>query len=96
MADVAAIDPSLIGYVQLCDVPLVSKFANYADEARYERLPPGKGELPLFGLLKVLPRDLVVGLEVPMLAQAEAGVGPYDRLSGSVAATRTLLAQLET
>ncbi len=95
VADIAAIDPNLIGYVQLCDAPLVSSHANYADEARYERLPPGKGELPLFELLSVLPRHLMVGLEVPMLGQAAAGVSPYDRLSGCVDAARDLLARLD-
>jgi sugar phosphate isomerase/epimerase len=32
-ADIAALDPSLIGYVQLCDVPLISKHATYMEEA---------------------------------------------------------------
>jgi sugar phosphate isomerase/epimerase len=91
VADVAAIEPGLIGYVQLCDVPLVSKSTSYADEARYERLPPGKGELPLQQLLGALPHDLIVGLELPMLAQAKAGLGPYERLSGAVAVTREML-----
>jgi sugar phosphate isomerase/epimerase len=91
VSEVAAIDPSLIGYVQLCDVPRVSTFANYGDEARYERLPPGKGELPLLELLRALPRGLIVGLEIPMLGQANAGVSPYDRLSSAVQAARDLL-----
>jgi sugar phosphate isomerase/epimerase len=95
VADVAAIESNLIGYLQLCDVPRVSKYANYADEARYERLPPGEGELPLRELLSALPRDLIVGLEVPMLGQAKAGLSPYDRLSGCVAATRELLERLD-
>lgn len=94
-ADLAAVEPDLIGYIQLCDVPLISPFAEYADEARYERLPPGEGELPLFDLLAALPRDLIVGLEVPMRAKAAAGIGPKERLSGSVEATRALLERLE-
>jgi sugar phosphate isomerase/epimerase len=48
----AADDPSLIGYVQICDIPRVSKTGKYADEARFERLPPGEGELPLAELIK--------------------------------------------
>lgn len=94
VADVAAIPPEEIGYIQLCDVPLVSAHANYADEARYDRLCPGKGELPLLELLKVLPRERAVGIEVPMLALAEAGVGPHARLGPCVEATRALIAQL--
>jgi sugar phosphate isomerase/epimerase len=95
VSDVAAIDPALIGYIQLCDVPIVSRYANYADEARYERLPPGLGELPLAALLAALPRALAVGLEVPMRGQAAAGIGPDERLAGAVEATRALLAHLD-
>ncbi len=96
VADIAAIGPNQIGYVQLCDVPLVSKHANYADEARFERMCPGNGELPLFELLCALPPDLIMGLEVPMLGQAEAGVSPNHRLSTCVEATRELLCRLDT
>lgn len=91
--DVAALDPALIGYAQLCDVPLTSHLS-YADEARYERLPPGEGELPLLDLLAALPRDMVVGLETPMLGEAKAGGGPLEPMSRCVAATRQLLARL--
>lgn len=95
-ADIAALDPNLIGYIHLCDVPRVSKYASYGEEARDHRLPPGKGELPLRDILAALPRDLVVGLEVPMLEEAQAGVGPHQRLSGCVDAARDLLRRLDT
>lgn len=91
IADVAALDPALIGYVQLCDVPLVSRGASYGDEARFDRLEPGKGELPLRDFLAALPPGLIVGLEVPMLATAEAGIGARERLAGSVAAAREMM-----
>jgi sugar phosphate isomerase/epimerase len=96
VADLAALDPALVGYAQLCDVPWVSKLASYADEARYERLPPGEGELPLLDFVSVLPRDVVVGLEIPMLGQAERGIAPHDRLSGCVSSARNLLARRRT
>jgi sugar phosphate isomerase/epimerase len=91
IADIAALDPNLIGYVQLCDVPWVSQYATYGEEARDERLPPGKGELPLREFLAVLPGNVTIGLEVPMLTQAKAGVGPSQRLAVCVAAARDLL-----
>jgi sugar phosphate isomerase/epimerase len=91
-AQIAALDPALIGYAQLCDVPSVSKSASYADEARHERLPLGEGELPLFDLVSVLPHDLIVGLEIPMLGRAEQGIGPHERLIGCVRSARALLA----
>jgi sugar phosphate isomerase/epimerase len=92
VADVASLDPALIGYVQLCDVPVVSTYADYSDEARFDRLEPGKGELPLAAFVAALPNDVIIGLEVPMMAQAEAGVGAHERLAGSVAAARAMLA----
>jgi sugar phosphate isomerase/epimerase len=93
VADVAALDRSAIGYLQLCDVPAVSAYANYADEARYDRLSPGDGALPLRDLLKIIPRDVIVGLEVPMRAKAEAGIDARTRLSAAVQTTRAWLAE---
>ena len=93
-ADIAALDPGIIGYVQLCDAPLVSRHARYLDEALHERRVPGTGELPLLDLLATLPRDLVLGLEVPQRSLAEAGVGPRQRVGKCVEATRRLLARI--
>lgn len=90
--DLKAIAPELIGYAQICDVPLVSAFANYADEARAERLAPGAGELPLADYVNALPASTIIGLEVPMQAKAQAGISGYDRLKPAMDATRTLLA----
>jgi sugar phosphate isomerase/epimerase len=91
-ADVAAVDPGLIGYVQLCDVPRVSKTGNYADEARFERLPPGAGELPLAELIAAVPKEVTLALEVPMVGRAKAGVPLVRSLAECVAATRALCA----
>jgi sugar phosphate isomerase/epimerase len=90
-ADLAALDPGMIGYLQLCDVPLVSKYADYAEEAKYERMMPGTGELPLLDILNVLPPHLAIGLEVPQRALARSGVKTHERLGGCVAAARSLL-----
>ena len=95
VADFAALDPALVGYVQLCDVPLVSRHSAYADEARFDRLAPGDGELPLREFIAAVPDGLVLGLEVPMLAKAEAGIGPLGRLRPAVEATRLLLEGVE-
>jgi sugar phosphate isomerase/epimerase len=95
VADVAALEPDLIGHAQLCDVPLVSTFDSYIDEAMYERLPPGAGELPLLAYLKALPRGISVGLEVPQRSLAEAGVSPLERVKQAVDGARALLAQLD-
>ena len=89
--ELAALDPRLIGYAQLCDVPLQPIEQDYMKEAMFGRMIPGAGELPLAKLLHALPPDVPIGLEVPMLAMAEAGVTPYDRLRPAVEATRALL-----
>ncbi|TAL00840.1 MAG: sugar phosphate isomerase/epimerase [Rhodospirillaceae bacterium] len=93
-ADVSALDPAIIGYIQLSDAPLVSKYTNYMEEAMFARMPPGTGELPLVEILSALPRDVVIGLEIPQLSLAEAGTGPYDRLRPCVERTREILARI--
>lgn len=93
--DVAALDPSRIGYAQLCDAMLAFTPESYLKEAQFQRLPPGAGELPLREVLAALPRDIVIGLEVPMLAQAQAGVPPQERVGRCVEAARSLLARCE-
>lgn len=95
VADLAKLEPDTVGYVQLCDVPVVSHYEQYMYEALYERLPPGQGELPLQDFLNAVRRDVVVGLEIPMLAQAQAGIAPRERLQGAVAAAKHLLNNIQ-
>jgi sugar phosphate isomerase/epimerase len=94
-ADVAALDPAMIAYVQLCDVPLPASGAavadDYGEEARHNRLCPGEGDLPLADFVAALPPEVTIGLEVPMLRKAQAGVGLRDALAPCVAASRRLL-----
>jgi hypothetical protein len=68
------------GYAQVNDTTLSPRSDNYAEEAMYERMVPGEGELPLRDILAALPRDIVIGLEVPRRSLALAGVHPADRL----------------
>ena len=91
--DVAALDPDLIGYVQVSDVKLTPDNPDYWAESITERLVPGTGELDLADLLAVIPDEVAIGIEVPMYADARAGIGPRERLGKCVAATRELLAQ---
>jgi sugar phosphate isomerase/epimerase len=90
--DVAALDPELIGHVQLADAPLVPTIPDYMEEACFERMVPGTGELPLVDILAALPSDVVIGLEVPLRSQADLGIGPHERLGRCVDAARALLA----
>jgi sugar phosphate isomerase/epimerase len=49
------LDPAVIGYVQINDVPLGAHHADYMQEAMFERLLPGTGELPLREFLTTVP-----------------------------------------
>jgi sugar phosphate isomerase/epimerase len=89
-AELAELGPDKIGYVQLSDTTLKPCAKSYMEEAMYERMAPGDGELPLADILAVVPADVVIGLEVPMRSLAESGVGPIDRLRPCVAAAREL------
>jgi sugar phosphate isomerase/epimerase len=93
-ADLAALDPNSIGYAQLNDTTLRPRSENYMEEAMYERMVPGEGELPLRDILSVLPPDIVIELEVPRRSLALAGVSPIDRLRPCVEASRRLLSDV--
>ena len=91
IADLVALDPGIIGYLQLGDAPVEPRFPTYMEEAMFERMVPGKGELPRREILAAIPSDVVVGLEVPLRSQAEAGIGPSARLRPCVDAARALM-----
>jgi sugar phosphate isomerase/epimerase len=92
-ADLAALDPDHIGYAQLNDTTLQPRIDNYMEEAMFERMVPGEGELPLHDILSVLPPDIVIELEVPRRSLGLAGVSPIDRLRPCVDAARRLLSE---
>lgn len=80
LADLRAVEPGLISYVQLCDAPLAAPAPGPASaqavrEARTARLLPGAGELPLPELLAALPDRIPVALEAPGRPGA---VGPAE------------------
>jgi sugar phosphate isomerase/epimerase len=91
IADFAALDPALVGYVQLADAPWKPRFDTYMEEAMYERMVPGDGELPLAELLALVPAGVVVSLEVPIRSLAERGLGPRERTAPCVAAARAMM-----
>jgi len=60
-----ALPRSLIGRAQLCDAKLLDQGKAYMEEACFERLLPGEGEIPLEEFLAALPQDLPIGIETP-------------------------------
>jgi sugar phosphate isomerase/epimerase len=93
-ADVAAIDPALIGLAQICDgKPGWPGDEAYFHEAIFERGIPGEGELPLDEFLRVIPRDFIVSPEVPVKSLRDAGVPVEEVTRRVVDASRRLMAR---
>jgi hypothetical protein len=81
----------LIGYVQLSDVPLISPYDSYFDEAMWHRHCPGDAELPLRELLAAIPDGVPISVEIPNLEEADTGLSPRERVQRYISATRALL-----
>jgi len=92
-ADLAALDRALLGHVQLCDARIAGFYAEYYDDARCNRTAPGEGVLPLADFIAAVPAGVTIGLELPMLARAEAGESIDALLAPAVATARALLAK---
>jgi sugar phosphate isomerase/epimerase len=97
IVDVANVPASRLHYMQICDVPAAVPPTMEAilAEARAERLFPGEGGVDLRSLLAALPKDLPLGVEVPTLTLART-VGATERARRALAATRRVLAQVDT
>ncbi|MGE3692325.1 MAG: sugar phosphate isomerase/epimerase family protein [Novosphingobium sp.] len=95
VADFAALNPAIVGHIQLCDVPMPALIESYMEEALYERRAPGDGDLPLREFLALAPEHVPIGLEIPIRSEALTGIGPRERLGRCVAAARNLLAGIQ-
>lgn len=82
--DVAALDPSLIGYIHICDAiaERPTDIEGLQVEARTGRLYPGEGKLPLNEIFDVLPKDVLVSLEAPVGGYSNLSVQERIRLAG--------------
>jgi sugar phosphate isomerase/epimerase len=95
VAELAALDPALIGSVQLCDAPLTRlPELSIIDEARSDRLPPGEGELPLIAILGALPKTVPLAVEVPM-TRRYPDLTPLERARNVRVATEKFLQSRE-
>lgn len=70
LSDLQALDPALIGSMQICDAPLSGPLphetAAILAEARTGRWPPLEGELPLIDWIQAVPQSTPISVEVPM------------------------------
>jgi sugar phosphate isomerase/epimerase len=81
-------------YVQICDAPRQSPDSvdGLIYAARHDRLPLGKGELDLSGILGALPSPIPYSLEIPNLELAHsAGLEECARLA--LASARTFVSR---
>ena len=94
--DIATVSPSRFRFMQFCDVPaaIPPTMEEVLAEARGERLFPGEGDIDLVGLLRPLPRDIPLSLEIPTLTLAKTD-GATERARRALAATQRVLAQLD-
>lgn len=51
---------------------------------------PGRGELPLANFIAALPADIPLGLEIPRIPDAMAGISAREILAPAVAAAQSL------
>lgn len=96
LEDLARVAPSRLRYAQLCDVagPRPTDIAEILRQARSERRFPGDGECDLAGLLRCLPGDIALSLEIPTVKLLEQGVSGLQRAQMALDKTRELLARL--
>jgi sugar phosphate isomerase/epimerase len=89
--DVRRLDSSLVDYLQLCDAPAQSPPDDaLLQEALYDRLYPGDGDLPLQALVAALPAELPISVETPSKRFAHESV--QSRVRRSADAARAWLA----
>lgn len=92
-ADVAAIAPELLLYLQICDAPQVQPENNTGciAEARADRMLPGQGGLWLADLLAALPGDIAISVETPH--KGDVGLTFEERARNGIDATRAFLSR---
>jgi sugar phosphate isomerase/epimerase len=82
--------PRKLNYMQLCDARAErpADMQEIIRQARADRLFPGEGGLDLRGLMRALPADLPISVEIPYAKPMR----PLERAQLALAATWTLLA----
>lgn len=93
VADVEQLPADYLGFAQLCDGYGTHRSGSYFKEAM-DRLMPGEGDWPVIDVLRALPPELPLELEIPSRVARRAGMSPLDRAKWAVSATQALLTKL--
>jgi sugar phosphate isomerase/epimerase len=85
----AKVPRRFLRYVQLCDArpERPADMQEIVRQARSDRLFPGQGGLDLKGLLRALPSEIPISLEIPISKKME----PLERASRALEAARAIL-----
>ncbi|MFC3607233.1 sugar phosphate isomerase/epimerase family protein [Stutzerimonas tarimensis] len=96
LEDLARVPPSRLRYMQLCDVagPRPDDMQEILRQARQERRFPGEGDCDLLGLLRCLPENIPLSLEIPTRQLLEQGVSALDRARMALERSLAVLARL--
>ena len=92
--EISDIPGNLMNYVQICDGPVPYDPDDHAmmTVARTARLIPGEGGIDLAPILKRLPKDIPISVEVPNFsAVAETGASAF--VSRALEASKKIMAQ---
>jgi sugar phosphate isomerase/epimerase len=85
-----------LSYAQLCDMPergVISDPDAYFVDAIDGRLAPGEGSVPVTEMVKALPADLPISLEIRSLHYRERYPDPLERARAILAQTRAFFAE---
>jgi len=95
-ATIAQAPRTRLRYMQLCDAPAARPrdTETLLFQARAERLMPGDGGLDLAGILRAVPRDVPLSLEIPMQALTRT-LPAVPRARQMLDKARRLLASLD-
>jgi sugar phosphate isomerase/epimerase len=91
-SEIATVPAAWLRYFQICDAPAQrpTTIEGLLHQARAERLLPGEGGLDLRGILRALPRDVPISLEIPQRELART-MPAVERARRALAATQRLL-----
>jgi sugar phosphate isomerase/epimerase len=91
-SEIGNVPASWLRYFQICDAPAQrpTTIEGLLHQARAERLLPGEGGLDLRGILRALPRDVPISLEIPQRELART-MPAIERARRALAATQRLV-----
>jgi sugar phosphate isomerase/epimerase len=89
---ITELPPALFHFIQIADAPALAPTTveGLIHTAREARLMPGEGGLDLSAILRALPADLPISIEIPNAALA-AQIPDLQRVRAALDATRVLL-----